>query len=219
MSTPRTIAFSGWGQPPTAPRSVIFDASPIDYMRYSSIEALFSSLPVMECDTLIGWSLGGQLAIRAVANGIIQPKRLLLISTPFHFSHPDADIFYQAVETQPELALKRFRLMIAEGDSNQKAVIRELGIATPPPPTLTYWLKELYNFNCNTIDYTSFPPTLIIHGEQDHIVPVAQAEELASQFPHSKLVIFSHAAHAPHLHDSKKICRMIGTFLRDSNNS
>ncbi len=38
-------------------------------------------------------------------------------------------------------------------------------------------------------------PTLIIHGETDQLVPVANAQLIAERIPHAKLVLIPHASH------------------------
>jgi 3-oxoadipate enol-lactonase len=38
-------------------------------------------------------------------------------------------------------------------------------------------------------------PTLIIHGETDQLIPVANAHLIAERIPHAKLVLIPHASH------------------------
>lgn len=42
-------------------------------------------------------------------------------------------------------------------------------------------------------------PTLVIHGHEDQIVPLSEAEEMKAEMKYSKLVIISHAGHLPNL--------------------
>lgn len=42
-------------------------------------------------------------------------------------------------------------------------------------------------------------PTLVIHGRDDQIVPVAEAEAVAAAIPNAQLVILDNAGHAPNL--------------------
>jgi pimeloyl-ACP methyl ester carboxylesterase len=38
-------------------------------------------------------------------------------------------------------------------------------------------------------------PTLIIHGETDQLIPVANAKLIAERMPHAQLVLIPHASH------------------------
>lgn len=206
------VSFSGWGQSARSLLSVVPGSTPVDYMRYGSLLACFAALSDLPCEVAVGWSLGGQVAIRAIAEKVIRPKLLVLIATPFCFSHPYAEAFYQTVAENPDNALKRFSLMMTEGDSCRKNILRLLEIA-PSSPHIGYWLRALYDFDGKSIDFSAFPPTLIIQGGKDSIVQAAQAEILANKIPQSHVVMLEDAAHVPHLHDSEKLRKLIEDYV------
>lgn len=56
-------------------------------------------------------------------------------------------------------------------------------------------------------------PTLIIHGEQDYIVPVASSQRLAGLLPHSKLLTIPGAGHVPTVTFPQVIAREINAFF------
>jgi pimeloyl-ACP methyl ester carboxylesterase len=206
------LSFSGWGQEAGTLLPVVPEAFAFDYMHYSSMEVALSLLAAASCRVAVGWSLGGQVLLRAVAAGIIRPEKVVLIATPLVFSHPEAESFYAQVEQNRDTALARFRLMIAAGDSNKKAVIEGL----PDVNTsvhLLYWLQQLYDFNGEECDFSAFPPALILHGKRDMVVPFSQAEHLERRLPCARLVAFEEAGHAPHLHQREEVRRLIANYV------
>ncbi len=203
------LSLSGWGQGgvfPDWPECAAFD-----YLHHPSLESAFAALSTYRCRTAIGWSLGGQVLLRAVGAGVIWPEKLVLIATPLAFSHPEAEAFYASMEHDAATTLARFRLMIATGDRNMKSVIRALH-TTSTSPHLLYWLKELYQFNGEGMDFSGFSPSLILHGRRDTVVPFTQAERLQQLLPEATLVACDEAAHAPHLHDSGNVHRIITDY-------
>jgi pimeloyl-ACP methyl ester carboxylesterase len=58
-------------------------------------------------------------------------------------------------------------------------------------------------------------PTLVIHGEQDAIVPVAAAQGLAKRIPAATLVILPGAGHVPTLTRPGEVVEAIGAWWGD----
>jgi pimeloyl-ACP methyl ester carboxylesterase len=56
-------------------------------------------------------------------------------------------------------------------------------------------------------------PTLIIHGSQDVITPVANSENLAAKIPNSKLVIIEGAGHVPTMTRPVDVAKAIEDFF------
>lgn len=208
------LTLSGWGQSPAALSSLAPTAHRVDYMQMPSAEALCTALTGTDCDYAIGWSLGGQLVIRAILAGIIKPKALILLATPYRFLHPDLPGFTQEVTVNPEKALKRFRVMMCAGDSNPKTILKQLPHNSPTPHML-YWLEELVQFDGDTQHCHLLPPTLIIQGGKDSIVPPSQAAKWAEHIPVTQLFLLDQAGHIPQFHASILVHRQIEAFIHD----
>lgn len=56
-------------------------------------------------------------------------------------------------------------------------------------------------------------PTLVIHGRLDALVPVEQAEQLATSIPISELTIFEDTGHVPSVTRPNQVADAIATFL------
>ena len=56
-------------------------------------------------------------------------------------------------------------------------------------------------------------PTLIIHGQEDNIIPVISSQNLATYIPNSKLIIYPEIGHFPMYEAPKRVARDIENFL------
>jgi pimeloyl-ACP methyl ester carboxylesterase len=215
------ITFSGWGQDYDALENIAPGANHINYKDYDDIESLFASLKNTPCDILIGWSLGGQLALRAIEADILKPERLVLISTPFQFIASDSircginmDSFIEFENdftNDPEKTLKQFANLIARGDKDSAQIARTLRKSDKADAKKWfYWLNELRKFSCKSMNYDKVPPTLAISGSEDSIIEATQIDLFRPLIRSGyKTAIFDKCGHAPHLHDEKKVRDLI----------
>lgn len=56
-------------------------------------------------------------------------------------------------------------------------------------------------------------PTLLIHGREDPIFPIAWAERAAERIPDSEFVPFERCGHWPPREHPEKFDRVVGDFL------
>ncbi len=215
------IAFSGWGQSYDALENIVPGANHINYKDFESIDVLFESLKGAPCDILVGWSLGGQLALRAIESDILKPKRLVLLSTPFQFIsgqglfcgiNMDNFIEFENDFTHdPEKTLKQFATLIAHGDKDAKNIKRILRNSNHEDASKwLYWLEQLRCFSCKSMSYDKVPPTLAIVGSEDRIIKASQIDLFRPLIRSGyKATIFENCGHAPHLHDEEKVRELI----------
>lgn len=215
------ITFSGWGQNYDALENIAPNAKHIDYTKFNNIEELFASLQNTPCDILIGWSLGGQLALRAIDADVIKPKRLVLISTPFQFVSGkglkcgiDIDSFNEFENEfthDPVQTLKQFASLIARGDKDANKIARELRKSDKADAEKwLYWLDQLRTFSCQAMNYAKIPPTLAIVGSGDSVIGSAQVDLFRPLIRSGyKTAVLPQCGHAPHLHDEQKVRDLI----------
>lgn len=219
----KTLTFSGWGQKHTSLQNICGNnATHIHYAKHSSIDALFDALKNTETDLVIGWSLGGQLALRAINEGIIRTKKLVLLATPFQFiksndlkcgmSKDNFEEFKTSYQTQPEKTLQRFAQLIAKNDTHQKNIAKTLLTNFETHENWVYWLNQLGKFSCKEINFNTIPDTLIIHGIDDTIVDFSQTSLFMPFIPPNQILSFDKCGHAPHLHDTNKVNQSITSF-------
>lgn len=212
---PGVVTLSGWGQPHDALRAVLPEAIHLDYAGSRDVEQAMSMLAreAAAAHTVVGWSLGGQLAVRAIARQVIAPRLLVLIAAPFQFVERDTSPvgmdrvafaqFREQYRANPRRALRKFSALVSYGDARREAVTARLGEPDGRCDWLA-WLEELANFSAQSLDFSGFPPTILLHGQQDAVVHAEQSRAYAERLPRATLELWPHAAHAPHLHDVER---------------
>jgi len=178
------------------------------------LEALATQLPDEPC-VLVGWSLGGMLAMQLAT---AHPERVaglaLVASTPRfrathswpHGSHDAVfDGFREAVESGSMRALNRFFALMLHGDTISRADYNRLAKAGVDRDRrvsdrgLAAGLALLQQLDLREQIAGVIQPTLIIHGETDAIVPAAAGRWLADNIRGAARQIIPECGHAPFL--------------------
>lgn len=222
------VTLSGWGQKFNS-LEVIFNTpsfkdskiTSLDYSSFNNVETFFSSIKISDQtpDILIGWSLGGQLAIRLIAQKIITPKVLVLIAPPFQMikdariqagmSKTTFDEFYTNFAKAPNKTLKQFSILTAMNDKNASEIAKTLDISDKNTDNFKFWLEELARFSFFDSNLDNMPQTLFLQGAGDMIVHVSQADYFQQRIKNFKLELFKNCGHAPHLNDVDRVRKAI----------
>jgi len=219
-----TLTISGWGQPHDALAHLAPTAKHIDFARHQSAHAALLDIAAHNPtpDLVIGWSLGGQLAVRAIAAGILKPKKLVLIAAPFQFvKRPELPIgmprdlfdkFRDNYARNPLQTLTKAWELIHKDDTNEQIVRAHLE-KHDKQALLTKdwlrWLDLLEEFSCENLYLADFPPTILIHGDGDLVVYPEQSVYFAKAIPHAKHIILPGCGHAPHWHAAQLVKQVI----------
>lgn len=224
----KALYLAGWGQPADSLRLSGVDAQPFSYADYDTLQTALGGIAehAVHCDAVIGWSLGGQLAVLATAAGLMQPKKLVLVAAPFQFvasnklelgmNRAQFALFRDNYIASPKRTLdKAWELVIK--DDKHGAKLRQEHMQQGKDAMLQQnwqnWLKQLDGISCHDVALSNLPPTLLLHGTNDVVVDVAQSHHYAKHIPDSKLVTFSGCGHAPHWHAPDKVQVAIKEFL------
>ncbi|MEO8442668.1 MAG: alpha/beta fold hydrolase, partial [Betaproteobacteria bacterium] len=113
--------------------------------------------------------------------------------------------------------LQRFILLQAHGDRAARNVVhrlRECNAARGPhdAAALAAGLQLLNDTDLRPDLPGVRQPVLIVHGEQDTVVPPGAAEYLQRTLPHAELEIIAGAAHAPFIAQPQAVAQRIATF-------
>jgi len=158
-----------------------------------------------------GWSLGGQVLLRAIADGCIKTKALLLIATPYAFIDPfftaaskkACKSFANAYRYDPERILRSFFHRMISGDAQAKRLAPLMMQNISCSRYDYHWItRELFPFNARILRIPrEYTPHIIhiIHGRNDKIVSYKQATTWKNIFPHGKITYIPRCGHAPHL--------------------
>ncbi|WP_230968883.1 alpha/beta fold hydrolase [Nitrogeniibacter aestuarii] len=177
---------------------------------------------------VIGWSLGGQLAMRIAIDHPHKVSRLVLVgTTPCFVQQPgwthalDADTvtgFRNEFATDPSQTLKRFVALQAMGEADRKGLSRELGKALIPVDsdnagTLARGLDLLSTIDLRSELSRIGCPVRIFHGSKDALMPEGAAHWLADHIESAQLTCFDDAGHAPFLSRPEEFRRLVRRFL------
>lgn len=221
----RILSLSGWGQPHDALKNIVPDALHLDYAPCKDAEEALAVIAEAgrECDMVIGWSLGAQLALRAIAQGRIRPAKLVLIAPPYQFVENTKlpmgmkrdmhEKFYHNYKTNPERTLTKAWELIIKDDEQEDRVRAHLSQHDKQALIAhdwQLWLDELERFSCDTLPLDMIPSsTLIVHGNNDLIIGVEQSRYLKGKLPRAMLIEFLGCGHAPHWHDPDTLVSLI----------
>ncbi|GMR00449.1 MAG: pimeloyl-ACP methyl ester esterase BioH [Zetaproteobacteria bacterium] len=229
---PALVFVPGWGQSGKAwhKQSVYFSKDwPVQVVNLpghggmpdapagSWLKELSNALPDQPC-ILVGWSLGGMLAIQLAH---CWPEKLvglvLVSSTPCFRVKSDWEqgcsdeqfhAFEQALEHDPDKLLGQFFMLMLHGDAMSRgrfnAIAKEaVDRKHPPlPEALRSGLKLLDTLDLRAQLADILVPTLVMHGTHDQIAPVEAGRYLAGHIPDASLRIMEYG-HAPHLTQDK----------------
>lgn len=211
-----TLLLSGWMQPIDALAHLEAGATLFDYSEYGNADAAIAHMASINPSRVIGWSMGGQLALRAMMAGAIAPKHLTFIAAPIQFVS-DAEVkgmdpftfrqFRDNYASDPARTKTRLHGLVATGDRDMKRVMGSLS-HHPKVEDVDHWLPWLDDLGAQRLTATvlaSAPPTLIIHGMSDVVVPFTQSEHLARILPRAQVNAWAEVGHAPHVHDAARL--------------
>jgi pimeloyl-[acyl-carrier protein] methyl ester esterase len=176
---------------------------------------------------LLGWSLGGQVAMRAALDHPHKITRLVLLaSTPKFVAAADwqrgmaaADLqaFGSALMADPQATLLRFLSLQTRGMADQKMCLQQLRqtlLAAPQGANeaLSSGLAILRETDLRSELARLTQPTLVLHGMLDTLTPPAAGAWLADALPVAQHIELLRAAHAPHLSHREEVAAAISHF-------
>jgi len=216
----RTVTLAGWGQPHDALIGVVAGSAAIDYSHASGASEAIRMIAheARDAERVIGWSLGGQLAVRAIVEGAIAPKQLVLIATPYQFVGDEVmgpetfAKFHASYKLNPKRTLDKAWELIHYEDTRAEFIRDQLELLDRDMVLKKDWLRWLgilEHYDCDVLDLDGFPRTLLVHGMKDKVVSSEQSKCFHSKIKHSKLELWEGCGHAPHLHDMARLQRAI----------
>jgi pimeloyl-[acyl-carrier protein] methyl ester esterase len=193
----------------------------------AQLSALLQSLP--EGAALLGWSLGGQFALRAALQAPSRLKHLILMATTPRFTTApdwphglDAAVLGEfALRLRADWAgtVRDFLELQVRGGAGWASALARLQAALAAhgrgnPAALAAGLELLASIDLRSQLASLAMPTLVLCGERDRITPAAASHELAQALPNAHLRSFARAAHTPFLTDPAAVAKAVREFLR-----
>lgn len=176
--------------------------------------------------SVVGWSLGGEIALAWARRAQRQVQRLVLIATtPCFVARPGWPCatapsvlreFGRALVADRAGTMARFAAVQARADSRARqvtGVLQRLSEQSPPTDVLAKGLTVLSNGDLRRELPMVGQPALVLHGAHDHIVPPAAGRRLAAALPDARFVLLRACAHAPFLSQPGRVARALREFL------
>jgi pimeloyl-[acyl-carrier protein] methyl ester esterase len=179
--------------------------------------------PVM----VLGWSLGGQIALEWARHDPARIGALVLMSTtpsfvqrpgwPFAMDERALRRFGDELRVAYRPTLKRFVALQVHGSEHERDAIASLRAqlfarGEPSPQSLTGSLELLAASDLRHEIAAISQPALVIAGDRDTITPIAAARWLASKLQHATLLTIPGAAHAPFLSHPEAVVAALDVF-------
>jgi pimeloyl-[acyl-carrier protein] methyl ester esterase len=186
--------------------------------------------PLTERYALLGWSLGGQLALDLAAALPVGIQRLALIATTPRFlksanwrcgtPRPLLARLVHRLHSEGERAVGDFLALLASGSaprtrarvlSKLRSALRMHGGACPE--ALSAGLARLRDGDLRSALPLVRMPALVIAGQRDRIIRPTAVRALAHALPDARYLEITGAAHAPFLSHPVQFARALGGFL------
>jgi pimeloyl-[acyl-carrier protein] methyl ester esterase len=179
--------------------------------------------------SLLGWSLGGQIALDLAAAMPGQVERLVLVATTPRFAAsadwPDGmpasalEKLATQLRTNYKRTVSEFLELQVRGSAASEKVLAELHASLfahgeAHPKALVTGLTTLQNSDLRPLLGLVRAPTLVIAGQYDRVTLPAASRALAEALPDARYVEFRRAAHAPFLSHSREFVTVLTDFLR-----
>jgi pimeloyl-[acyl-carrier protein] methyl ester esterase len=179
---------------------------------------------------LLGWSLGGMVALALAAKRPDLMRRLILVATTPKFLHsPDwppgmdpkalADMAARVV-TDFHATVRDFLMWQVHGDEHARPALKELRAKVtaggePNPQALRAGLETLSAVDLRSRLPDIDIPALVISGERDRLSHPDAGRALAAGLRHGRFSLLERAAHAPFLSHGAAFCKQIEHFLAE----
>ena len=195
-------------------RSATVSPYALDTVAAAVLEAVARAAGSAEPATVLGWSLGGAVAMHLALNSAERVARVVLVATtpcfvarsgwPHAMAETTLRRFGNELTGSYRLTLQRFIALQVQGSDHARAVLSRLRVqlfahGEPSAEALHDALELLVRTDMRAEVAAISQPAVVIAGGRDMLVPAAASEALARMLPHASFELIPGAAHAPFL--------------------
>lgn len=197
------------------------------YTLDSVVDAVVRELPEQRC-VLVGWSLGGNIALRLAEKYPQRIKSLVLIASNPHFIATESwagmqpqvlNQFMSNLQKNPTQALQRFISLQVQGKEDTKSSLIKIKAslqecALPTYDVLMSGLYILQTADLRRALKNSKCPVQMILGELDTLVPVRVGEQCQLLQPNMALHVIAGAGHIPFIAEQQEFLALMQDFIQ-----
>lgn len=192
-------------------RSTGLDALPSVDAYAGAVEGFARALSLRR-HVLVGWSLGALVAVAAASRSPERLSGLVLIAGSPGWSVDAATLegLHAVVRgVRPQQFDKAFFSPKTSLDVMREAWMEQV---RTDPRVLYGDMLAGRAFDPRPLLAALRVPTLVVHGADDQITPVARAEELARGIPGARLEVVADAGHIPQLEQAERVNALLASF-------
>ncbi len=196
-----------------------------DYTIERLADIIAETLP--QQGNVIGWSLGGMIAMQIALRHPEKIKRLILVGSVARFVRDDdwryaisPDVlqsFSESLNDGLQQTLQRFLALQIQSSDDSRTTLRKLmnSNAAPQAAALQGGLQILQNVDLRKQLPQLQQPTLMIFGKRDTLTRPQTARQMLQLLPNAQLEIINGAGHAPFLSHREQFTSLIEQFIKD----
>lgn len=175
---------------------------------------------------VVGWSLGGEIALAWATRVPRQVARLVLIATTPCFTRRPGwscatagtvlEEFGRSLASDRSGTMARFVGAQGKGDARRQRVTRILEHALAEDASsavLAAGLAILASADLRRVVSSVRQPVLVLHGARDRIVSPVAGRRLATLLPHARFSLLRTCAHAPFVSQPRRVVAALREFL------
>ena len=201
---------------------------PQDYTIETLADTVAATLP--EQGNVVGWSLGGMVAMQIALRHPTKIKKLILVGSVARFVSDDdwrhavsPEIFQNfsaSLNKDLQGTLQRFIALQIMGSDESRIMLRKLKAlmnsnAAPQAAALQGGLKILQDVDLRDQLPQLKQPTLMIFGKRDTLSRPQTAKQMLPLLPNATLEIIDGAGHAPFLSHNEYFTNLIEQFIHE----
>ena len=190
------------------------------------VDAVASAMP--EKSHVLGWSLGGQVALELSCRYAQRVDKLVLVATTPCFLQRDnwphavlpavLSSFGARLSNNYAATIKSFLALQVLNQPNMRDTMTKLQQALTArggvdPAALNAGLTILETTDLREQLQNVSQPSLVLQGDHDALTPEPAGRWLASHLAHARYVMLAHAAHAPFLSHRDAFLNELNIFL------
>ena len=191
-------------------------------------ELVAETLP--EQGNLVGWSLGGMVAMQIALRYPQKVKRLILVGSVARFVRDEdwryaisteiLQDFSAALNSDLHQTLERFVALQIMGSDESRTILRKLrelmsSNRAPNPAALQGGLKILQTVDLRQQLPQLQQPTLMIFGKRDTLTRPQTARQMLALLPNAQLEVIDGAGHAPFLSHKERFTQLVEQFIKE----